>query len=208
MRLIFVLCFWMSAHASVDPRITAVETYLNKLENYRAKLVQTTLSGPQRGVLEGRFFLSKKTGLRIEYDSPHDVLVVGSKKLIHYYDAKADQISHQDIDQTPAWALLQPQVHFLAEFDLKNIQETEKGLFITAVAKKAPTMGQYTFKFNKKPMELTGWQVLDAQGTRIDVEFSEAKITPFSEKEKEKLFIFRNPRIYGKRTFERFPKWY
>ncbi len=52
-------------------------------------------------------YLQRPGHMRIEYDKPSPIVIVATKGKIYYYDGKLDQVSWVDLDDTPAWFLLQ-----------------------------------------------------------------------------------------------------
>lgn len=69
----------------------------------RADFVQIASNGEK---VEGRLYIEKPNKIRMEYNAPSNVLIVGNGDYIVYYDKELDQITNIDYEDIPAAAIL------------------------------------------------------------------------------------------------------
>ena len=92
-----------SANASNDTSVKKVESYLNSIKTLRANFIQIASNGEK---VEGRLYIEKPNKIRMEYNSPSDILIVGNGDYIVYYDKELDQITNIDYEDIPAALIL------------------------------------------------------------------------------------------------------
>ena len=87
--------------------IARVENYLNSITTLRASFLQVA---PDGAVSEGMLYLARPGRLRIEYDPPATVLMVGNGSRIVYYDRKLGQVSELPLTSPLAQILIRRQI--------------------------------------------------------------------------------------------------
>ena len=96
-----VCCFFVSFDAAAAQNspsaqdVKKVENYLNSLKTMRADFVQIASNGEQ---VEGRIYIEKPNKIRMEYDKPADVLIVGNGDYVVYFDKELEQITNIDYE--------------------------------------------------------------------------------------------------------------
>ena len=167
--------------------LQAIENYLNSIKNMEADFVQTSSNG---GTAEGKIYIAKPNKIRMEYDDPTSVLIVGDGNYIVFHDKDLDQVTHIDYDDIPASLILANDI----KIDGKNIKATNfyQDAGITSVTldyKEKGDMGPITLTFTNNPLELKQWKITDPQN--IEVKVSLYNIMQDVEM-KDSLFKFKN----------------
>ena len=94
----------LAAQTKADSEdVKKIENYLNSIKTMRADFVQIASNGEK---VEGRLYIEKPNKIRMEYNAPSNVLIVGNGDYIVYYDKELDQITNIDYEDIPAAAIL------------------------------------------------------------------------------------------------------
>ncbi len=193
MRKIWILflgtvLFWSAAaSAQTAGDIAKIEDYLNNIKTLRASFVQTASNG---NTSEGKLYIAKPNKLRMEYNPPISVLIVGDGNYIIYNDKELDQVTHIDYDDIPASLILANDV----KIDGKKIKVTDfyKDSGTTEIVleyKEKDGVGPITLVFSNTPFELKQWKVVDPQSVEITVSLYNAETDTALD---SSLFKFKN----------------
>ena len=155
------------ALAQKNQDLQTIEQYLNSIKNLEADFVQTSSNG---GTAEGKIYIAKPNKVRMEYDDPTSVLIVGDGNYIVYHDKDLDQVTHIDYDDIPASLILANDI----KIDGKNIKATNfyQDAGITSVTldyKEKGDIGPSTLTFSNNPLELKQWKIVDPQNIEVKV---------------------------------------
>ena len=173
MKKIFVLllgcvCLWaQNAAAQTAEDIKKVENYLNNIKTMEAHFVQTASNG---NTAEGRFYIQKPNKIRMIYDAPTSVLIVGDGNFIVYNDTELDQVTHIDYDDIPATLILANDI----KIDGKNLKITDYyqdagSTTLTLEYPQKPDISPITLTFENEPLDLKQWKVIDPQSVEVTV---------------------------------------
>lgn len=193
MRKIWILflgtvLFWSAAaSAQTAGDIAKIEDYLNNIKTLQASFVQTASNG---NTSEGKLYIAKPNKLRMEYNPPISVLIVGDGNYIIYNDKELDQVTHIDYDDIPASLILANDV----KIDGKKIKVTDfyKDSGTTEIVleyKEKDGVGPITLVFSNNPFELKQWKVVDPQSVEITVSLYNAETDTALD---SSLFKFKN----------------
>lgn len=168
--------------------VAKAEAYLNDIRTLKARFLQ---SAPDGGIAEGTFYLSRPGKLRLEYDPPTPLLIIGAYQLLVYHDTQLKQTTQVPIGSTPAGVLVQPKINLQgADLTVTGFSEREGLDRITIVQTDDPQAGSITLIFTREPYQLRQWIVKDPQGQMTTITLSDARsglaIDP-------KLFVFNDP---------------
>ena len=157
----------ISAKASQEEALRQIETYLNSIKTLEADFVQTSSNG---GPAEGKLYIAKPNKIRMEYDDPTSVLIVGDGNYIVYNDKELDQVTHIDYDDIPASLILANDI----KIDGKNIKASNfyQDAGITSVTldyKDKGDVGPITLLFSNSPLELKQWKIVDPQNIEVKI---------------------------------------
>ena len=172
--LIVGLLMATSARAQTANDIKKVEDYLNSVKSLEAHFVQNASNG---NVAEGKIYIEKPNKIRMEYDAPTNVLIVGNGEYIVYNDKDLDQVSNIDYEDIPASLILGNDI----KIDGKNIKVAsfykDAGTTIIGLDYKGKgDLGTITLTFNNSPFELRQWKIIDPQSVEITVSLYGSKV--------------------------------
>lgn len=176
MKRIFVamICVFMAfgAFAAPDKALVAnAEKYLNSITGITGDFVQTNKGKKEKGT----FSMLRPGRVRLDYKNmPVQLMADGSD--LYFYDKSLDQITTVPLTSTPAGILVRKKID-LQNADI-NVVDTAVGK--TTFALKMNLRGQeglgtMVMVFNKKPVSLNAWTIIDAVGNKTDVSFSNLK---------------------------------
>ena len=166
----FVFCAVLSvnAFADVDSKLVErAEKYLNSITGLNGTFVQTANGKNQ----SGNFAMLRPGRVRLDYDNMPIQLIADGQDL-YFFDKSLDQITTVPLTSTPAGILIRKNV------DLKNVDinvvETNdyKNTFSLMLNLRGQEgLGYMTVVFDKNPVKLNSWSVVDATGATTDVAF-------------------------------------
>ncbi|MBO5285214.1 MAG: outer-membrane lipoprotein carrier protein LolA [Alphaproteobacteria bacterium] len=162
------LLFSTSAHAAATKEdIQKVENYLNSIQTLSADFVQIASNGEK---VEGRLYIKKPNKIRMEYNAPSNILIVGNGDYIVYYDKELDQITNIDYEDIPA-ALILANTIKINNQDLKvtNFIKDPGMTKISLKYNKAQELGPFTLTFANNPFELKQWKVITPQSLEVSL---------------------------------------
>jgi outer membrane lipoprotein-sorting protein len=168
--------------------IGRIEQYLNGIHTIQSRFDQVSQSG---AAATGMIYLQRPGHMRIQYDPPTPILMVATHGEVFYYDQKLDQISWVQLDQTPAWFLLQDQIHLGADIAVTDFLRQSDTLRLTLTEAKRAERGKVTLVLNDQPMELRQWTVIDAQNKTVTVTLNNPE---YGGKIDQNLFVWHDPR--------------
>jgi len=186
-KICFALCLFSSAaHATTKAEdVKKVEEYLNSIKTMSAHFVQIASNGEK---VEGQLYVEKPNKIRMEYEAPSHVLIVGNGDYIVYYDKELEQITNIDYDDIPAALILANTV----KIDGKELKVTDfaKDPGMTKIGlqyAKAGDLGPFTLVFNNNPFALKQWKVITPQSLEVSLSLYD---TVVDGKLNEDLFKF------------------
>ena len=169
MLSVFMTC---GAFATTDKALVLnAEKYLNSITGITGDFVQTNNGKKEQGT----FSLLRPGRVRLDYKNmPVQLMADGSD--LYFYDKSLDQITTVPLTSTPAGILVRKKID-LQNADI-NVVDTAVGK--TTFALKMNLRGQeglgtMVMVFNKKPVSLHAWTIIDAVGNKTDVSFSNLK---------------------------------
>ena len=168
-----VLMFGMGqSYAAVDAALVdKAEKYLNAITGLAGTFVQTA-NGRQE---LGQFSMLRPGRVRLDYDNM-PVQLISDGQDLYFFDKSLDQITTVPITSTPAGILIRKNIN-LTNADI-NVVETidNKNTFALKMNLRGQEgLGNMTVVFDKKPVKLNSWSVVDATGAKTDVAFSGLK---------------------------------
>lgn len=174
-----LLFFCSGANAQTAEDIANVENYLNNLKTLSAQFVQTASNGSSA---DGRIFIAKPNKIKMDYDEPTSVLIVGNGDYIVYNDKELDQVTNIDYEDIPASLLLTDKV----EIDGKNLKVTDfykdSGTTEMTLEYAKGSTGPITLVFSNQPFELKQWKIVDPQSIEVSISlYNVQKDEPISD---------------------------
>jgi outer membrane lipoprotein-sorting protein len=151
--------------------VASAEKYLNSITGLTGDFVQTNKGKKEKGT----FSMLRPGRVRLDYKNmPIQLMADGAD--LYFYDKSLDQITTVPLTSTPAGILVRKKID-LQNADI-NVVDTAVGK--TTFALKMNLRGQeglgtMVMVFNKKPVSLNAWTIIDAVGNKTDVAFSNLK---------------------------------
>lgn len=163
-------CF--SAGAGIDKTLVqSAEKYLNSIYGLQGGFVQYANGKTEQGM----FSMLRPGRVRLDYKNAPIQLISDGKDL-YFYDKSLDQITTVPLTSTPAGILVRKKID-LQNADI-NVSETfnDKNTFALKMnLRDQEGLGYMVVNFDKKPVKLNSWSVVDATGNKTDVMFSNLK---------------------------------
>lgn len=168
-----ILCMCtVSAHAAVDNNlVNSAEKYLNSITGLSGEFIQTASGKQQRGT----FAMLRPGRVRLDYrDMP--VQLIADGRDLYFFDKSLDQITTVPLTSTPAGILIRKHID-LKNADINVVETTtaDKTFALKMNLRGQEGLGHMTVVFDKKPVKLNSWSVVDATGATTDVAFSGLK---------------------------------
>ncbi|MFQ6730047.1 MAG: LolA family protein [Alphaproteobacteria bacterium] len=166
----FVFCAVLSvnAFADVDSKLVErAEKYLNSITGLNGTFVQMANGKKQ----SGDFAMLRPGRVRLDYDDMPIQLIADGQDL-YFFDKSLDQITTVPLTSTPAGILIRKNID-LKNADI-NVVETNdyKNTFSLMLNLRGQEgLGYMTVVFDKSPVKLNSWSVVDATGATTDVAF-------------------------------------
>lgn len=175
MKKIFIAFLCMctfSAYAVVDGTlVNNAEKYLNSVTGLTGNFTQTASGKTERGT----FSMLRPGRVRLDYKNMPVQLIADGRDL-YFFDRSLDQITTVPLTSTPAGILIRKHID-LKNADINVVETTsaEKTFALKMELRGQEGLGNMTVVFDKKPIKLNSWSVIDATGTKTDVAFSGLK---------------------------------
>ena len=168
-----LLCMMViPARAAVDNAlVNSAEKYLNSITGLTGDFTQTASGKKQHGV----FSMLRPGRVRLDYNDMPVQLIADGRDL-YFFDRSLDQITTVPLTSTPAGILIRKKID-LKNADINVVETTDdKRTFSLKLNLRGQEgLGHMTVVFDKKPVRLNSWSVVDATGTTTDVAFSGLK---------------------------------
>ena len=172
MRKIFVVLFSLlvcvNANADVDTKLVSnAEKYLNSITGLTGTFVQTANGNQQTG----DFSMLRPGRVRLDYDNMPIQLISDGQDL-YFFDKSLDQITTVPLTSTPAGILIRKNVDLVnADINVVETIDYKNSFALKMNLRGQEGLGNMTVVFDKKPMKLNSWTVVDATGATTDVAF-------------------------------------
>lgn len=147
--------------------IKYVQDYLNSVRSLKARFSQ---SDPKSGTLyQGSLVLQRGGKIRVQYDLPYGLVMVGRDGELRYYDRKMDKVNSTTTDSTPLGTLLADCVDFDKD-DIKVLDVRKSfGSIRMLVTKEGLGNGGYlVLVFSDNPIALRQWVIMDQKQNQIN----------------------------------------
>ncbi len=173
-KVLILVCamFIGVANAAVDSSLVVnAEKYLNSITGLAGKFVQTANGHQERG----DFAMLRPGRVRLDYANM-PVQLISDGDDLYFFDKSLDQITTVPLTSTPAGILVRKNID-LRNADI-NVVETvdDKNVFSLKMNLRGQEgLGHMTVVFNKSPVKLNSWSVVDATGAKTDVVFNDLK---------------------------------
>ena len=149
-----------------EAELVRVQAYLNDIRTLQSRFQQFSGEG---GTASGTIYLQRPGRMRIVYDDPSPILIIADGREVYYWDKKLQELSQINVDETPAWFLLRPEIKLTGDVTVTSFDRAPGALRIAMTQTKNPDQGSLTLVVSQRPLELRQWTVIDAQQRPITV---------------------------------------
>ncbi len=167
------MCLCVSSlYASVDAALVqAAEKYLNSVSGLSGEFIQTSGGAQQRG----DFAMLRPGRVRLDYDNMPIQLISDGADL-YFFDKSLDQITTVPLTSTPAGILVRKNIDLTnADINVVETADNKNTFELKMNLRGQEGLGYMTVVFDKKPVKLNSWTVVDATGATTDVAFQGLK---------------------------------
>lgn len=166
--------------------VSKIEAFVNDITTIEASFVQMSGSG---GFARGTLYLQRPGRMRFEYEPPIPYLLVSDGTFFIYVDNELEQVTYLPLSQTPAHLLLRGNFSLSEGLILTGFREEGSVVKVEVADSGEPDLGRVTLTFNRNPLSLKSWTVLDPQAQRIQVTL----VNPvYGKKLDRSLFVYVN----------------
>lgn len=172
MKKFLCACLFMlvslSVYADVDTKLVSkAEEYLNSVTGLTGDFVQTA-NGKQQS---GEFSMLRPGRVRLDYDNMPIQLIADGQDL-YFFDKSLDQITTVPLTSTPAGILIRKNIDLKnADINVVETLDYKNSFALKMNLKGQEGLGYMTVVFDKSPVKLNSWTVVDATGASTDVAF-------------------------------------
>lgn len=169
---IFICFFVFNANAAVDDKLVGnAEKYLNRITGLAGTFVQTANGKQETGV----FSMLRPGRVRLDYDNMPVQLIADGQDL-YFFDKSLDQITTVPITSTPAGILIRKNINLVnADINVAETTDYKNSFALKLNLRGQEGLGYMTVVFDKSPIKLNSWTVVDATGTTTDVVFHDLR---------------------------------
>lgn len=172
-----------------DVYVSKAEKYLNSITGLQGDFVQTSAGKQEKGT----FAMLRPGRVRLDYKKL-PVQLISDGKDLYFFDKSLDQITTVPLTSTPAGILVRKNINLHnADIVVSDTIDGKNTFSLNMYLRDNQGLGTMTVVFDKSPVKLNSWTVIDATGTKTDVVFSDLK--PKSEFEKNYFQIKRHKTV-------------
>jgi outer membrane lipoprotein-sorting protein len=164
------VCF--SGFGAVDKKlVNSAEQYLNSITGLQGDFIQIANGKKERGA----FSMLRPGRVRLDYKNAPIQLIADGKDL-YFYDKSLDQITTVPLTSTPAGILVRRHIDLQnADINVSETKDDKDTFSLKMNLRDQEGLGYMTVVFNKKPVALKSWSVVDATSNKTDVIFNDLK---------------------------------
>ena len=113
--------------------------------------------------------------MRLDYDNMPVQLIADGRDL-YFFDKSLDQITTVPLTSTPAGILIRENIDLRnADINVMETQSSDDTFSLKMNLRGQEGVGNMTVVFDKSPVKLNSWTVVDATGAKTDVVFNNLK---------------------------------
>ncbi len=146
--------------------LARIQTYLNGLRTLSSKFVQTTSQG---SFAEGELILARPGRMKIAYAPPTPIEIYADGIWITYVDHELKEANRVPISATPAEVLLRDRIVFGDRVAVSALTDRNGAWNLHLKEAGEEKSGTLTLVFDKEPLRLAGWSVIDPQQVRTTI---------------------------------------
>lgn len=146
--------------------IARIERYLNNISTMRARFLQVAANDE---LSQGWVYLSRPGKLRVEYDPPTPVLIIGDGSWLIYHDSELEQTTYRSLGSSLAGFLVQKTVRLGGEVTVTGLERGPGVIRVKLVKTGEGEEGSLALTFSDRPLVLRQWTITDAEGQATQI---------------------------------------
>ena len=146
--------------------IARIERYLNSISTMRARFLQVAANDE---LSQGWVHLSRPGKLRVEYDPPTPVLIIGDGSWLIYHDSELEQTTYQSLGSSLAGFLVQKTVRLGGEVTVTGLERGPGVIRVKLIKTGEGEEGSLALTFSDRPLVLRQWTITDAEGQATQI---------------------------------------
>ncbi|MBX3452958.1 outer membrane lipoprotein carrier protein LolA [Ferrovibrio sp.] len=158
-----------------------IADYFNGVRSLQGRFLQVA---PDGGASEGQLHMRRPGRFRFEYDppapqQPSPLLIVSDGSFITMEDRQLKSVDKLPLTSTPLDILVRDRVSF--DDPKLKVSRLERGagiLRVTLADAAKPQDGRIVLAFTDRPLQFTGWTVVDGQGQPTTISLSKLDFNP------------------------------
>jgi len=156
------LAFFGSFASAQTAIVDELNAYLNSLVSATATFTQESADG---STATGTFYLQKPGKMRFEYDAPSPALLVADGQVLAVFDKKSNR-GPQRYPQTstPLSMLTRPDIDIRRSKFVQLLEAGTTQMHLTLFDPEKPEIGSIKMIFDRNPMALVEWIIVDGSG--------------------------------------------
>lgn len=165
---VLLLFVCVAANADVNLEfVKSAEKYLNSVTGLTGTFVQSANKKQEKGT----FSMLRPGRVRLDYDNMPIQLISDGQDL-YFFDSSLDQITTVPLTSTPAGILVRKNINLTdADIVVTDTYDYKNSFGLKMNLRGQEGLGYMTVFFDKKPVRLNSWSVVDATGATTDVVF-------------------------------------
>jgi outer membrane lipoprotein-sorting protein len=174
-KVIMLICglfVSFAANATIDKTLVqSAEKYLNSIGGLQGSFTQVANGKSEQGL----FSMLRPGRVRLDYKNAPIQLIADGKDL-YFYDKSLDQITTVPLTSTPAGILVRKKIDLQhADINVSEASSNKNTFTLKMNLRDQEGLGYMSVVFDKSPVKLNSWSVVDATGNKTDVVFSNLK---------------------------------
>ncbi|MCZ6481979.1 MAG: outer membrane lipoprotein carrier protein LolA [Alphaproteobacteria bacterium] len=146
--------------------IARIERYLNNISTMRARFLQVAANDE---LSQGWVFLSRPGKLRVEYDPPTPILIIGDGAWLIYHDSELEQTTYRSLESSLVGFLVQKTVRLGGAVTVTGLERGPGVIRVKLVKSGEAEEGSLALTFSDRPLVLRQWTVTDAEGQATQI---------------------------------------
>jgi outer membrane lipoprotein-sorting protein len=158
---------WGAALSPADEALVdQAVRYLDGLTSAEGRFVQTDGAGRQES---GTFWLQRPGRARFDYDPPSGLAMASDGHLVSVVNRRLKTIQNYPLGFTPLSIFLARNIRLDRKVTIEKVTASDSQLNFTLGDSRGPDHGRIRLDFQRSPVALMGWMLIDTRGQGVEV---------------------------------------
>lgn len=146
--------------------IKKIETFLNSMNSFQSEFDQVSPSGE---ISSGYIFLEKPGKMKLEYNSPNQIIILIKDKKVTYFDKELDEVTRSSLDSTILSFLTKQNLDLNQNLLIKNIKKNNNKVAVILEEKNSEDEGMLELVFDSKISILKAINLISIDGEVTEI---------------------------------------